>query len=455
MTLSLLSSTPADAAVDFQINKSIELVFNKNISSTSLNDSPISLIDAGTGKVVPCLITLNSLDAKLLKLTPSVSLRENSQYKINIIGYSSGLGYYLRASDGEYLITTLVITFHTGDNVYKIDTTLEKEAQAVSLEADLFLPTNVKALGYDFTIEYVRPLNHSYDVPQNITGDNTIKFAFSKTLYTGATFDTWINVDAYPILDADIYLASGETLNLGINTEIAIPNYEVTASDNELIVTFTSELPKNAMVEIELLDGITTIDGDYYGGNMHYSFTTQLFPSVPATQTIRREVRAVAIDFNNDYINTLLFKNIIWLWERMGRSLDTTSFSFPAKQYIIYATALDLIEDKDLEKYVLAGSRRQLADLNVSFDSLIGKLALKTIKLQKQKELALETLFKGWQFRTGISSALLEAASEINRLWYDVSSRYTNPAYKYRQLDEPAANTSINRHAKTNNPYIL
>ena len=453
MTLSFSSSTPADGSVDFQVNKNIELVFNKSISTTSLAESPISLVDIGTGLPVPCTLARHELDYTKVIVSPTVSLRENSQFRIVILGYSSSMGYYLRASDGEYLITTVEVVFSTGDNAYKIDTTLEKEAQSLTLEGDLFLPTNVKALGYDFTVEYVRPKNDSYNLSGSLTGDNTVQFTFSKTLYTGDELDTWVDINVYPILDTTDYLASGQTLNLGTNTEIAIPGYTLSVTGETLTVSFDSEVPKNTIININLLDKIRSSDNEYYGGKMVYNSVTELFPSVPAIETVKREVRAAAVDFTNVYIASLIFKNTMWLWERVGRSLTTTNFSYPARQYVVYSTALDIIEDKDLEKFLLSGSRRQLADLNVSYDNLIGRLAMKASRLQESKMRAFETLFKGWQIKTGISQGYIDAAASINRLWYDITGRYTSSFYKYYQPNEPMANVSIARQAKTTNPY--
>jgi hypothetical protein len=199
MTFLLSSSNPSNGAVDFQINKTVELSFNKDVLTSSLRDNSISIINTATGRVIPTKVERTSLDHKKVIVTPLEYLTELTLYKVQIIGSDLSFGYYLEAEDGEYLVDTVYVSFTTGTGVYKIDETLQKQSQDLTLEGDLFLPSNVKALGYDFTISLVRPKNHSINVNPDITGDNTILFRFSDTLYTGdASYSDWIDVNVSP-----------------------------------------------------------------------------------------------------------------------------------------------------------------------------------------------------------------------------------------------------------------
>lgn len=453
MTLSLTSSTPADNSIDYYTNKHLLLVFNKSISLTSIEDIPITLINIDRGTAVPCTAERSTLEKNKVNVIPSEYLDENTNYKITIIGSDLALGYYLSAEDGEYLTDSLYISFSTGDNVYQIDTTIEKEAQDLTSEGDLFLPANVKALGYDFTLTSVRPKNHTIGIDQNITGDRTIRFKFNKALYDGlGDYSDWVETSVYPILDSTDYLADSTGLDLGAGT-VTIPSYTVSVSDTDLLVTFAGDLPKNAMVTTTLSTDITSEDNEEYSGDMEHIFHTDLYPAIHAVETIKREVRFVALDFYDDFINALLFKNAIWFYEQTGRGLNLGSLSFPARQYIIYSTCLDLIEDKDLEKYIIGGTRKRLADIDISYSNLTGRLAMKAVKYQKAKDLAKETMYKGRHLRTGVLSVYLEAADNINRLWHNVSQVYTSSMYKYYQSKDPVSNISINRQAKTNNPW--
>lgn len=449
MTITLTSSTPAQSASDYFINKPVELIFDKSITTASLTNSVFSLIDIDTNSFVPLTVSAGANDATKVYLLPSQTLKNNTQYRVIIVGSAEGLGYYLSSQDSDTLTTSIIVEFSTGESVYKIDTVFEKAASNLTLEGDLFLPTNVKALGFDFTVEKIRPKNNKHGVDTTLTGDNTIRFTFSKALYTGsADYTDWADVSLFPLLNSSEYLASGDVMG-----SISIPDYTVSVSDTDLLVTFDYALPQNLGVQITLLDGIQSSDGDIYGGSLNYSINTTLFPEIYGMQTIKREVREIVDTFSEDYIGALLFKNTIWTWEKFGRLSAVDNMSFAAKQFIVYSTILDLMEDKEYVKYVVAGTRRQLGDLGVSIDNIIGRTAMKVAKYQELKRVAQESIVKGWQFKVGYSTLGYDTiANEINRLWYDVNGRFTETRYSYNQEDIPAANATLNRRARSNNP---
>lgn len=448
------SSTPSDGTTDYFINKSLEVTFDEAVNAATLTDNVVSLYNLDTGAPTPIELKLKSTDSNTIVITPSSHLQENTNYRLVILGTDMGLGFNLSFSGGSNLATTVAIMFMTGDSVYSIDTTVEKEAASKTLEGDLFLPVNVKALGFDFTVSRVRPENHSYGVQTGLTGDNTINFKFNKALYTASGVTDWATVHVFSLLDDPAYYASGQVFNSTTNP-VAVPDYSIQTANNdtELVIAFSGLLPNNAAIQVELNSNIRSTDGDLYGGNLLYSINTELFPATYGVETVKREVKPIAEFYNDDYIAATLFKNIIWLWEMSGRGFSLTDPTYPAKQYAIYSTILDLMEDKEYEKYVVAGTRRQLGDLNVSVDNLIGRQALKLNKYTKAKERAFETLHKGWQFKIGTTTAAYsDIASTINRLWYNVNGRYTHTMYRFDQRDIPASNTSLSRHAKTNNP---
>jgi len=443
------SSTPSHGATDYFINKSIELTFDRALDTTTITSNVISLVDIASGSVVPSSVSVSSTDNKTVILLPSTSLKENAEFRILIIGSDMSLGYNLKGADASALTATVIIEFSTGDTVYQIDTTLEKQTSNLTLEGELFLPTNVKALGYDFTVDKIRPKNNKSGLDVTLTGDNTIRFTFTENLYTGsADYEEWIEVDTFPLLDTTDYLASGSVIGTG-----EIPNYTVSVTGSDLLVTFNTELPKNLGIQASLLDGIQSSDGDSYGGGLKYSITTKLYPEIYGVKTVAREVQEVADTFTDDYISALLFKNSIWAWEKVGRLFDIGSPSYAAKQFIVYSTILDLMEDTEYSKYVVAGTRRQLGDLNVSIDNIIGRTAMKVAKYKKAKDDAFEALVGGWQFKVGsMANTYNMAAGNINRLWWDVNGRYTDSKYVYKQDHLPVSNIWLNRRAKTNNP---
>ncbi len=449
MAITLTSSTPSNGSTDYFINKSVELIFNKAIATTSLTNSIFSILDIDSGTRVPLTITASPNDATKVILLPSVNLKNNTQYRVIIVGSDLGLGFNLTAQDADTLSTSITVEFSSGSTIYKIDTIVEKDTASLSLEGDIFLPTNVKALGYDFTIDKVRPKNNKHGVEPTLTGDNTVRFTFTKALLTGVSdYEDWVNINVFPLLDTTDYLASGQSLGQG-----SIPDYTVSVTGSDLLITFSHELPNNVGVQIDLLTDIESIDGEDYGGSMKYSINTALYPQIYGVETIKREVKELTTVYNDDYIGALLFKNTIWTWEKIGRNFTLDNVPFAAKQYVIYTTILDLMEDAEYTKYLLAGTKRQLGDLGVTIENLLGKVAMKVAKYQKAKEIAFESMIKGWQFRIGTSTLGYDnIASTINRLWYNVNYRYTDTRFSYSQDDYPSSNVSINRHARNNNP---
>ncbi len=449
MVLSFVSSVPTTGATEVFINKAIEVTFNQALLESTLTDDIIYLYDLDSGARVPIFISRKVTDSSTIVIHSSEHLKENTNYRVIVVGTDQNFGFYLKAESLDELTTSVTILFSTGDSVYKVDTEVQKNAANLTLEGDLFLPTNVKALGYEFTIEKVRPKNNTHDNSVTLTGDNTVRFTFTKPLYTGAEDLTiWTDISVFPLLDDPRYLASGNSMGEG-----TIPDYTISVTGYDLVVTFDNELPKNTSIQMSLLSNILSEDNDQYSGDMLYAINTETFPSAYGLHTVRREIKPASENYTDNFIGALLFKNAIWLWERLGRSMDLAALPFAARQHVLYSTVLDLMEDKEYEKFIVAGTRRQLGDLNVSVDNLIGRVALKVLKYQKSKEVAFESLVKGWQFRVGISTEAYDsAAADVNRLWHDISYRYTDTNYKYHQDDIPASNVTINRRAKTNNP---
>lgn len=446
MALTLESSTPSAGQTDVYLNKKIELNFNQAIVASSLTDAAIFIIDVESGRKVPIVLSLNPQNGSQVLINTRQILKENTVYSLSLVGTDMGLGSYLQG-ETDNLTTTTSITFTTGENIYDVDVTIEKEAGNKTLEGDLFLPSNVEALGYDFTLDYILPKNRSYNVATTLNGSNSIDFVFTAPLATGYDISQWADVEVSPILDYTGYYASGETIGA-----VEVPSYYIYQNDKTLSIIFSGELPKNALVKVDLSNDIVSTNNDYYGGDLGYIITTQLYPDISGPNSIRRELNNFEAEIYDDYIGCLLLKNSIFLWEMTGRALNFSAPNFSIIKYVLYATVIDIIEDKDLENFIRAGHRKRIADIDVSFGNLIGRLALKLSRAEKEKDKSLETLRKGHQIKTGVLSVYLDTISQTNRLWHNVSNTYVSPHLKYYQPNEPISNISINRQAKTNNP---
>lgn len=445
MALTFVSSTPATGSSDYFINKSLEVTFNEALDESTLTDNEIFLLDTSSNTKVTVSLALKAGDSNTVVITPVTSLRENTTHRLILVGTDQALGYQVTAANADQLAVTITVLFSTGDAVYRIDSTVEKEAVALTLEGDLFLPTNVKALGYDFTIERVRPKNHSHGVGVSLTGDNTIRFTFTKALATPTDIYDWVDIHTYSLLNYEGYLAQSGSLGVG-----TVPDFSVTATGMDIVVAFSGNLPNNLGVACKIHDTVQATDGSVLGAEVDYVFNTELFPPLEGLEMVKREIATTAASYYDDYIGALLFKNLIHLWERMGRVNAVLNLGHPVRKYVIASTVLDIIADKEYEKFVIAGTRRQLGDLNVSVDNLIGRLALKIAKMQEDQRISLETIKGPWQFRVGVRPY---SNFEDSRTWYDVNGRYTSSLYRYWQTNIPASNVKINRQSKNSNPW--
>ncbi|RMG31947.1 MAG: hypothetical protein D6732_14120 [Methanobacteriota archaeon] len=446
---SLSSSSPAAGSTGNYINVNPVLTFAGPLDATTVNVNTFHLVDSVTGDRVALDTSYDSTNYKVTLLLKQ-TLRENTVYRIIVIGSDLKVTEALKSSDSTELSTSIIVEFTTGDSAYDVDTVIEKDAQEKTLEGDLVLPSNIKVLGYDLVITKEDPKNYSHNVSVSLNGSKEIHFTFSKDMTTNDP-SSWAKVAVYPLLTDD-YIVESDTFQKDASASYTMPTPSISVVGKDVIIVFDKDIPKNMGIDVELTKDIVAADGSDFGGSF-YSISVETYPKTMTPRTIQRELRHIAgEDIRETYIGALLLKNSIFLYERLGGTLDLSDLSFAAKKYIMYATILDIIEDKEYEKFLLAGTRRQFADGNISTDSLIGRLAMKVASARREKEVAFETLMKGWQFK---GSEYKSSAPSNSRLWFDINGRYTDPVYKYYQPDLPFSNVALSRHAKLNNPEVI
>ena len=454
---SLSTSDPSNGDSDVYTNKNLTFTFAAALDSSTVTENTFLLIDRTTNKRVGVTLTYDSQVFRVTMVLDTM-LKENTSYRALIVGTDTKVTDVLKDSaSGDALAVTLKVDFSIGNDQFEIDTVIGKEVDAKTLEGDLFLPTNVKALGVNFTVNKVRPKNHTAGLADNLTGDKTVKFTFNKQIMPTGTLSDYAIVDVYPLFSTDYIAKNGDIKGSQTDTptqDFTLPTGIISIDDSVLTVTFDRSFPSNVGVDIELLDSIQDVSGLDYGGNLKYSISTNLYPEVIPPRTVKRDIRHIDGDqIHDEYVDALIHKNSMFLWERMGRRINLSSLSWPSLKYIFSATILDILEDQDYEKFLRAGTRRQLGDMNVSVDSLIGRLALKIVSATKDRDRCLHTLNAGWEFATAIKSDGVDGLLNLNRLWYAPNGRYTHPWKKYVQPAIPASNLSINRQSKTNNPW--
>jgi len=440
------TSTPADGAVDVYLNRNIELNFSASVIASSVTQNSVILLNAATDGIVATSLSYNASTFRIT-VTPLSVLAENTVYKIRIPGTDIAISSSLVLKDSatsDTVLTTITVTFTTGQKVYIDDTSIDKDATDLSLEGDLTLPVHVKALG-NLAIESTYPKNFSCDQPTALDGNNRLYIKFNKALSGELGSFEWINVDTYPVLDDTQYLATESSFGSG-----AIPSMTgLIVSGNYLFASFGGELPKNAGVDITIGTGVTAQDGSEYGPSEYtFSFTTDRYPKIGGIHSIKTEIKAATDELNDNYICSLLFKNTVELIERYP-SLDYGSPNFSCHKYVTNKTIVDILDDKELEKALVAGSRRQLGDLNVSVDAIIGKFAVKHRRAEKRIEEADRTL-QGNKYLARKVTNVVENQyyTRPDRQWYGVNGRLESAKWKTYQGNYPASNIGITRAAK-------
>lgn len=436
------TSNPLDGSTDVFINKPLTVTFNSALDSATVTNTSVSLINVATDSVVACLIEYIA-SSNTVQITPLSYLGENTVYKIRFPGTDVALNSSFvieEDASNTKLTTTITISFTTGSKTFIDDTSINKSALNLSLEGDINLPTHVKALG-KFSVQNTIPINHSSDVNTTLDGNNRVKITFNKGLSGSLVSTDWISVDSFPILDNPAFLAVGTTLNTG-----TIPSMTgVLYSGSSLYLLFNDQMPKNVGVNITLATGIIASDGSEFGPNNYtLSFTTDRYPKVSGIHSVKTEIKAAAEELNNEYIASLLFKNTIEVSQAITIGSDP---DYLITKWVLLKTIIDILDDKELEKALVAGTRRQLGDLNVSVDGVIGKLAIKHARALKELD-STKRAIHGAKYLGAVINEFIIKDYTPTRLWYGIHGKLVESKWATYQGDYPSANAAINRQAK-------
>jgi hypothetical protein len=437
--LSITSSTPADGDTDVFVNNPIDVVFDAAVLESSVSNTSVVLTDRSTENIVDSEV--ERITTTTIRITPIGVLAEDTVYRVSFPGTDIALGedYVIKDSGGEALTTTLTVTFRTGSRVYIDDTAVDKDATDLSLEGDLNLPTHVKALG-EFVVESTSPRNHSADVALDLGGNNQINITFDNNLSSGDFTSSWAEVNVFPLLDDTTWLGTGNSFGG------TIPGYSVSVSTTDLVVAFSGDLPKNVGVQVELDQAITDENGNEFGPNSYiYSITTERWPSIAGVNVLKREIKAATDELHDDYLAAVLFAKTVEFVEKFTTSATP---HMSVHKWVLNSAIVDILDDKELEKALAAGTRRQLGDLNVSVDPVIGKLSLKHARALKKIDEAAKTLLKESLVAKRYTNYNYEDVTRVYRLWYGVSHKLLDVRFITYQGEYAGANTTLNRQAK-------
>jgi len=434
------SSTPSDGDSDVYINKPIDVTFAEALYSTSVAATTVLLEDVGANTLVASEITLPTTTK--IRISPIGSLAEDTLYRVKFPGTDTALGaeYVIKSDtdpDSNALATTILIQFRTGSTAFLEDTKTDKDATDLSLEGDLNLPIHVKALG-DLAVATTIPKNNKCDIA---TGANFI-VTFNQRLSSGLFTQDWLDIDVFPLLDSTEFLSDGTSLGTG-----HIPGWTVSQSNtgdsDSLIVNFNQNLPFNAGVHARINPNVTAEDGGEFGPNTYlYAYTTDRYPKHCGAHVMHRELAAISDELKDDYICATLFSATI----QFENIFTTSASSYLSSRWVLNKAIVLILDDKELEKAVVAGTRRQLGDMSVSVDPIIGRMAVKHKRSQDELDRISKTINKGF-----VKSYTLEAQAGLNRtsrMWVGVNGHLVNARFAYWQPNLPASNLQLSREAK-------
>jgi hypothetical protein len=436
--LTISSSDPSDGSSDIFVNNPIEVTFGAAVLLSSVSSTSVVLVNQATDGVVPATVELSS--ALVIRITPYGNLAEDTVYRVRFPGTDTALSadYVIKdVAASTALATTLTVTFTTGSRVYLDQGSVDKDARDLSLEGDLSLPVHVKALGL-FAISGTVPKNHKADV----SSDTGLRINFNQPLLTGSFDQSWLEVDIFSVLDDNTYLGSTTADAFGGS----IPDYSISHDYASLFVDFSGALPKNVGVQVSVDQNVVAQNGSEFGPNDYLlSFTTSRYPDISGVHVLRREIKAAADTLQDDYLASVLLAKSVEAQVKFGSDAEP---HMSLVKWVVNSAIVDLLDDVELERAIQAGVRRQLGDMNVSVDPIIGKLAIKHARAEKKVLDAEKGLAgKGIIART-YSHENRRGVRRSTRSWFGVSNQLTDSRFITHQGDHPGANTSKNRQAK-------
>lgn len=432
MAVTVSTSSPSNGETGVLLNPSISVTFAEALDPDYVSTKSFILADTRTSSPLETEVTITDSNTKVI-ISPDVNLKSYTSYRILVVGTDVSTTRAVRDSNGATLTTSEKIVFTTGNQLKTHDTSVvAKTSGDLTLEGDLYLPSNVKVLPTGLALTGYSPENYSHGQDYSY-----ISMHFNEPISTNCTgcFD----ITFTPMIPG--YAAS--TTTSGFVSSYTSPTGDFYINSNQ--VYWSGNSPYfNLYVEVDISDQLYSTSGNYYPGGS-FAFNSEIYPEAATLHPLKREIPAVVSDVRDDYLGFLLFKNAVYAWERCGQNYSLSNPPFSAMTFTTFQTIIDVIEDKDLEKSLVAGTRRQLADLNVSIDNLVGRYAAKYESAKKRVQRAIDTLIKP----STIKLATVAVVSDnYTRLWQGATNKYRDYKMIFYQPDINVSNTFINRQAK-------
>lgn len=453
MPFDIASQSPANGATNVYLNSNIQVTFSGALLASSVTDETVILTDLASNRPVIGSVTYDSTLNRIY-FNPENYLSPSTNYRYTLVGSDLAIGTPLTDATGMTLTGSLKYLFSTGLELDYRDEERHKNSLTESLEGDLELPANIAVIGSEFTVANYTPKMMASDVLETTT---QFIIEFTKTLDTGNLTQDQVSVSFYPLMDDDDYLAKTINGSLVLKKDssdsqsayFSDPDYSISASGKYLYINLSGEIHRNEFVEIVIDKDIKSATGDTLANeDIIWEFSTQLYPDLAGVRSVKREISTIADTLKNSYISALLHKNIFMGYE-MARSQTPLSGSNKSlRNFAKWMTIVDILEDKDVEKALEAGIRRQIGDYSVSVDAnVLGKMSIKLSQAMKKAEKSLDSLQKESGVRV-VCSPFMYQGQLPDRLWHGVNNRIVDDRFRFWQPDIPASNLSIERAAE-------
>ena len=457
--------SPADLESNVYLNKRITITFSEALDTDTINQNVFRLTHQAGGMKETCTF-LTSADSKTVTMVPNRTLDANETYVLTIIGTSSSLSFYVKSATDDGLATTSRIVFTTGSDIEAYSS--EKTLTQAQREGDLRLPADLTVVaGRRLKVINTTPTNHSAGIGPSL---GQISIEFSGTLDTGE-FDssTMVEMNCYPLMNYGEYLAKDDGSGTivfskddpldtgGVPVDFSYPTGTWTATGDVLLwdVNEGETFPYNCEVEIVLYPSLVDIYGNTLMKAQKFVFTIEAYPVFSSVRAVERELATLPEPTQRDVIHAFVWRNSVRAWHKTNFSTIPTNYWGTLSRYAHVQTCLDILDNAELPKTILAGQKKSLGDFFVGWDAnAVGKMGLKYKRLLEELEELELTLDRQ------IPRVVVKGGS-VDRAYWSGSRAWTSPeTYNWSNFpgraitdDLPAHNTREHRSQRLPGAY--
>lgn len=459
----VVSTTPQNSESNVYLNKRIVVVFSEAVDGDTLNDNTVRLTHVTTSQRVWLEYSLSD-DGLTLTLIPETQLDAEETYLLTLIGVSEGYSFYVKSATADGLATSYRVRFTTGNDIEAFSA--EKTDLTSEREGDLVLPADLQVVpGKRLEISATSPQHHSAGLATSLS---QVAVQFSADLSGDLLEDDWMDVTCYPLMGYTEYLAhaTGDSFNFYITDptddsgdaiSFDFPTGTLSVTGEYLVWTrdtgdVDNIFPYNVEVEVTLNQDITDIYGNTLLEGHRFVFTLEATPLFDSVRGIERELPTLPEEFDRDLIYALIWKYSIDAWQKLSSTNPPSKAYHYIRKYVHAAVCLDILDNAELPKTILAGQKKILGDFQVHFESAaVGKEGLKYKRLKKdleQAEIALTGRRRN-RPRVATRGAAFDRPYWKNRTWRS-GQDFNFAMYPGRPITEriPVSNSAESREAE-------